>query len=464
MAGNFTVVAEGVSKRYPAKPGRLYPPVVSIFQRKYFTRSPDDERKTAPAIIMGVVDDVDDLDDDDLDDDEFDEPEREPEPEPQAGEWIWALKDVSFELQAGQGLGLVGGPRAGKTTLLRIIGGRAFPTEGRVLVRDRVSPPPANFAASIGISGGGTFSPSIVLGSALAGYGRRIVRNHKDEINELGQLGLSEEDKERQGLWLHRLALAANIILPANVILIERLPELSDPFTQEVIERARQRMRDGASLIIASRTTEVMQDLCDDVLVLDGGVVADRGPAHRDRDSTANRHNGCVPSADRHAPARDISDSHPIAALVSAEIKNETARRPAKRRVRVEHDLLIELRLETRVPAVEVRCGMDFTAHKGDLLVRLELPEPVRFDHPGTYVLTARADPGTLRPSTVYQLRADAVVQHPGEREPILIAREAGRISVVGGDGPTALDRGMETVPHWSGGTAMRAVSEWSIR
>src|SRR3954451_9711987 len=132
VSGELTVIADGLSKQYPGKPGKLFPPVVSIFHRKYFTRSSrDEERKDAPPILMGMAEDPDDLDDlDDDDEDEEDEEEAEEEREgalePVADEWIWALKDVSFEVHAGQALGLLGDQRAGKTTLLRIIGGRAF--------------------------------------------------------------------------------------------------------------------------------------------------------------------------------------------------------------------------------------------------------------------------------------------------------------------------------------------------
>jgi len=458
VSGEPTVIADGVSKRYPGKPGKLFPPVVSIFHRKYFTRSSrDEERKdAAPILLMGMAEDPDDLDDlDDDDDDEEDEEEaeeeREADPEAAADEWIWALRDVSFEVRAGQALGLLGGPRAGKSTLLRIIGGRAFPTEGRVLVRDPVSPPPTSYATSITLSGRGTFTPSVLLGSMLAGYHPRVVRKHRDEIEELGRLGLSDEDLEKQGVVVQRLALAGSVVLPAKVILLERLPEPDHPFTQAVLERAQRRLREGASVVFASRTPDLLGDLCDDVIVLDQGRVVQDGSVNG---------RAAVPVS---PPIQEAGESHPLAALVSAEVKNETAQRPTKRRVRTEHDLLIELRLQTNVQSLEVRCGMDFTAHNADVPVRLELPEPVSLQRPGTYVLTARADPGTLEPGKVYQLRADAVISHPDEPTPVVLTRELGRLSAVGSPVPGASDQDAPTVSHWSGGTAMRAESEWSI-
>jgi ABC-type polysaccharide/polyol phosphate transport system ATPase subunit len=466
VSGELTVIADGVSKRYPGKPGKLFPPVVSIFHRKYFTRSSrDEERKDAPPIIMGMAedpDDLDDLDDDDADEDDDEaQEERQVDLDPEAGEWLWALKDVSFELRAGQALGLLGGPRAGKSTLLRIIGGRAFPTEGRVLVRDPVSPPPPAYATSIGLSGRGTFTPSVLLGSALAGYPARAARRHRDEIEELGRLGLTEEDMEKPGLVLQRLALAGNVILPSKVILLERLPESDDPFTQAIIERVRQRLQEGASLVLGARTPELLRELCDQVIVLDRGTVVEQGSA-QGATAISTSGNGREALAGP-PPIREAGESHPLAALISAEVLNESAQRPSKRRVRTEHDLLIELRLQTNVRSLEVRCGMDFTAHNADVPVRLELPEPVSLGRPGTYVLSARADPGTLEPGTVYHMRADAVISHPDEPTPVVLTRELGRLSAVGDPVPGAVDPNSPTVSHWRGGTAMRAASEWSI-
>jgi ABC-2 type transport system ATP-binding protein len=471
VAGDIAVVAERVSKRYPAKRKRLFPPVISIFHRGYFSRSSVGDRKVAPS-TTGLLDDVDDLDDMD-DDDEFEDEVEEDEVEPQAEEWVWALKDVSFQVEAGQVIGLLGGPRAGKSTLLRIIGGRAFPTEGRVLVRDPVSPPPAAYMVSLLAANRGTFPFSFLLGSQLAGRSRRLAKRHRDEIEEVGRLGLTEEEADKQAVVMLRLALAANAILPAKVILIERLPELGHPFTATVIERLRERLREGAAVVLADRTPGVMAELCDQIVLLDRGTVRSRGPLPG---VLANAPNGRGASRSQARPQRAAPSEaapprrqpvqtafHPVAALVSAEVKNETAQRESKRRVVVEHDLLIELRLETSAPGVEVRCGVDFKPRGGREPVRLELPEPARFERPGTYVLSARAEPWTLEPRTVYEVRADASIAHRSEDEPVVLARRAGRVTTVGSEPPADLSRDATTVPHWRGGTALRAESEWSI-
>jgi ABC-2 type transport system ATP-binding protein len=469
VAGDIAVVAERVGKRYPAKRKRLFPPVISIFHRGYFSRSPERDGKEPPS-MTGMLDDVDDdLEDDDEFEDEADV--EEDELESQAEEWVWALKDVSFGVREGRALGLLGGPRAGKSTLLRIIGGRAFPTEGRMLVRDPVSPPPAAYATSLQAVNRGTFPFSLLLGSQFAGRSRSQVKPFRDEIEEVGRLGLTEEEEDKQALVMFRFALAANAILPSKVILIERLPELGHPFTEALVERLRKRMSEGAAVVLADRTPSVMGELCDEVALLDRGKVVGHGPLPRVLANAPNGRGAPAMTRPPQATAAEVAAPsaprqtafHPLAALLSAEVKNKTAQRENKRRVLVEHDLLIELRLETSASDVEVRCGMDFKPRDGGEPVRLELPEPVRLDRPGTYVLTCRAEPWTLERRTVYELRADAIVAHRSADEPVVLARSAGRVTAAGSQPPADVSRDATTVPHWRGGTALRAESEWSI-
>jgi len=90
VAGDIAVVAERVSKRYPAKRKKLFPPVISIFHRGYFSRSSKRDR-TEPPSMTGMFDDVDDVDDMDEDDDFEDEVEKEEEARSQAEEWVWVL-------------------------------------------------------------------------------------------------------------------------------------------------------------------------------------------------------------------------------------------------------------------------------------------------------------------------------------------------------------------------------------
>jgi ABC-type multidrug transport system fused ATPase/permease subunit len=194
------IVAEGVSKLYPQARVKLFPAIVSIFDRWPLQRrgsSADTAAKPGhdgPAPTAAVParqrdDDVDDdYDDDEEDEDEEDSRGRPAGPTPmRPGEMFWALRDISFRVPLGAALGVLGGPDAGKTTLLNILGGQSFATEGRVLVRDRVSPPPAALAKALKFSSRGTFDFDLIVGARLAGIDGRLMKKHRDEIEELAQ-------------------------------------------------------------------------------------------------------------------------------------------------------------------------------------------------------------------------------------------------------------------------------------
>ena len=143
------VVADRVSKLYPGRPAIMFPPVISMFKRGPFKRKRSDEPETdsSSAALRSRGDDLDLIDDDDDDLEEEEDYYDEPLPPPSRArpdEDFWALKDVSFTVPPGGALGILGPPACGKTTLLSILGGHAYPTEGRVLVRDPVSPLPAS--------------------------------------------------------------------------------------------------------------------------------------------------------------------------------------------------------------------------------------------------------------------------------------------------------------------------------
>jgi ABC-type polysaccharide/polyol phosphate transport system ATPase subunit len=251
-----TVVAERVSKRYPRTRAVQFEPVSSVFSRF----SPPDD---------GFVD----LEDDELGDDEGDEAAP---PAPAApDETFWALRNVSFHVRPGESLGVLGRHDSGKTTLLRILAGASFPTEGRVLVRGPVSPLPTALAGILK-GKGGTGLPDAC---ALLGIERRLVESHLDEIEELARSapaapGSDGEPEQRRRI---RLAFAATVVLPARVFLLDDLPRSDPAFTEGLLEYVQERVRSGSSLVIASRWRDVVERVCDQTFWLREGRITEAG-------------------------------------------------------------------------------------------------------------------------------------------------------------------------------------------
>lgn len=507
------IVVEGVSKRYPRTPVTIFPPVVSMFDRNWFSRrrsssdaeagsaeaeavSTDPETRTAgggapaprsPARrrdrdLEDDFDDDDDLeDDDDLDDGEPSARPGGPTPG-NPGEMFWALRDVSFRVPRGAALGVLGGPDAGKSTLLRILGGQSFPTEGRVLVHDRVSPLHEPLARALSLTGKGTHKLSLTMGARLLGIEGHLVKQHQDEIEELAQPAMNASGEPEAGT-LVRLAVAMVVVLPTSLILLDELKGVDETFIERIIERLRQRLRRGSSLVAASRLPGPIQELCDEVILLDGGTIVDRrdaadavehykaaqdgsGENATGERSAGGRKSGTI------APGRHLSQGlrlhvppavpafNASAALLSATLHTATGR---KRIDAGAEEASVKIHLETALPDIEVQCGVSFTPRGGEGPgIRLELPEPLRFVRPGAYVVVARAMPGALPGDGVYQARADAVVANPAERRASVIARDVSSVRIVGNE-LDAAEPAEPPVAHWDGQILWRAEADWSI-
>jgi ABC-type polysaccharide/polyol phosphate transport system ATPase subunit len=506
------IVAEGVSKRYPRTPVTIFPPVVSMFHRGWFTRRRSStDAKASPAEgeatpgsdarpgragattarpparrrDYAYEDDLDD-DEDELDDEDDDMDDEEtvraggPTPD-RPGEMFWALRDISFRVPPGAALGVLGGPQAGKSTLLRILGGGAFPTEGRVLVRDPVSPLPDSLARALNATGKGTHMFSLPMAANLLGVERRVIKPLKEEIEQLAQPVLGDDGDPLPGAMV-RLAIATAIVLPTNAILLDEFKGMDGAFVERVVERLRQRLGRGSSLVLASRQPELIQELCDEVILLEAGSIVDRGDTKRVLGAgqaafgagsrTPGAGTGGAPRSRAQAPTRQVSQGlsldvppvvpgfNQLAALLSAELR--TARGRAKRIDAAADDVEVEIRFETAVPNLEAHCGVGFVPRDGEGTgIRLEFSEPLRFIDPGMYVLVARPLQGTLR-SGAYEVRADALISDPAGDRSTVIARDIGRVRIVG-DGEELPEPAEPPITHWDGRELWLLESEWSI-
>jgi lipopolysaccharide transport system ATP-binding protein len=471
------IFAEGVSKQYPGRRVLIFPPVLSIFERDlalFRGRRSSEEGAALKGSYGGAGYELED--DDDADDDGV---ERDigledalPPPRARPDEMFWALKDVSLRVRPGRALGVVGGPGAGKSTLVRILAGRALPTEGRVIVRGRVAPLPAELQKALALSG--KRRDDLTLACQLLGVERHLVKQHQDEIEEMAQPLTTPDGDPARGVRM-RLAFASSVVLPASVVLLEETKGVDEAFMQRVFDRLRERLRTGTALVLASRRPEFVQQLCDEVIVLHEGEIVDRGgvaQAARRYEANANgwqSGTGRQPAAI--APGGLLSDGRDLrvppavapfnewAALLSAEVRPATGER--SKSLDADAELVVEIRLETAVPDAELHCGVTFMPRSGDPGLRVELPEGLRLAHPRTYTLEALIPPGRL-PSGGYEVRADAIVAAGAGTEARAIARGLGRLRIEGDEQPVA-DAGEPPVTHWDGRVARRVEADWSI-
>jgi lipopolysaccharide transport system ATP-binding protein len=186
---------------------------------------------------------------------------------------LWALRDVSFAMDAGQILGIIGPNGAGKTTLLKILARVTPPTEGRVFGRGRVVPL---------LSLGAGFQPdlsgreNVFLNAAMYGISAGDVDARMDDIIEFA--GISDlidmpVKRYSSGMYL-RLAFSVAINMDPDILLADEVLAVGDlEFQERCLERVQQAGRAGMSVLFVSHDMTAITRLCDRVLWLNQGQV-----------------------------------------------------------------------------------------------------------------------------------------------------------------------------------------------
>lgn len=193
--------------------------------------------------------------------------------------FLQALQGVSFALESGDRLGLVGRNGAGKTTLLRVLYGIYPPSEGSVSFRGRID---ALFNINLGFRREATGRRNIQLRGLINGWSRQEIAERMDEIIEFSDLGefIDMPYKAYSQGMAARLAFAVATSFQPEILLMDEWIGAGDPQFQE---RARQRMRaltKGAGIVIlASHNHQLLQKTCSKVLELEAGQVRYFGDA-----------------------------------------------------------------------------------------------------------------------------------------------------------------------------------------
>jgi ABC-type polysaccharide/polyol phosphate transport system ATPase subunit len=196
-----------------------------------------------------------------------------------ASQPFFAIKDVSFVVQRGEGVGIIGRNGSGKTTLLRLLSRITRPTTGRISVIGR-------YAALIGLSAG--FNPertgreNIYLNAAIHGVSPRRVNVLMDDIVEFAELGefIDRPVKLYSSGMVARLGFSAMIhVLPEIIFLDEVLAVGDIAFQEKCLERIFSMKEGGRTVLFVSHSTKMVQKLCERAIWLNRGEVVMDGPS-----------------------------------------------------------------------------------------------------------------------------------------------------------------------------------------
>ena len=184
---------------------------------------------------------------------------------------FWALRDVSFEVDKGEVLGIVGNNGAGKSTLLKIISGILKPTEGSVQVFGNVVP---MLELGSGFDFDLTGRENIFLNGAILGYSERFLKEKYDEIvafSELGQF-IDVPLRNYSSGMVMRLAFSVATVVNPDILIVDEILAVGDA-TFQAKSRARmmELMSGGTTVLFVSHSIEQIRGMCDKVIWLDHG-------------------------------------------------------------------------------------------------------------------------------------------------------------------------------------------------
>ena len=190
---------------------------------------------------------------------------------------IWAVKDVSFEIESGEVFGIIGRNGAGKSTLLKILARITEPTEGRVEIRGRVG---SLLEVGTGFHPELTGRENVYLNGAILGMKRSEIDRKFDDI-----IGFAEVEsfvdtpvkRYSSGMQM-RLAFAVAAHLEPEILLVDEVLAVGDSaFQNRCLGRMGEVASEGRTVVFVSHNMAAVAALCDSALLLDQGRMIANG-------------------------------------------------------------------------------------------------------------------------------------------------------------------------------------------
>jgi lipopolysaccharide transport system ATP-binding protein len=190
---------------------------------------------------------------------------------------LWALKDVDFEVQPGEVVGIVGRNGAGKSTLLKILSRITEPTEGRVEIFGRIG---SLLEVGTGFHPELSGRENIYLNGSILGMSRREIAGKFDEIvafAEVDQFIDTPVKRYSSGMYV-RLAFAVAAHLEPDILIVDEVLAVGDAaFQQKCLGKMNDVAREGRTVIFVSHNTAVMLNLCRRGVLLERGRMTAAG-------------------------------------------------------------------------------------------------------------------------------------------------------------------------------------------
>jgi len=205
---------------------------------------------------------------------------KQPVMEGEKSDYIWALKDVSFEVQHGEVVGIIGRNGAGKSTLLKILSRITEPTEGRITLRGRIG---SLLEVGTGFHSELTGEENIYLSGTILGMSSNEISRKFDEVvafAEMEKFIHTPVKHYSSGMYM-RLAFAVAAHLEPEILLVDEVLAVGDAqFQKKCLWKMNAIGKEGRTILFVSHNMEAITSLCKEAVVLDKGQLIHTGSVH----------------------------------------------------------------------------------------------------------------------------------------------------------------------------------------
>lgn len=190
---------------------------------------------------------------------------------------IEALQGVSFDVEHGKVMGVIGANGAGKSTLMRAVAGILAPSAGRIEVHGRVS---TLLALGVGFNASLSGRENVTLGGLAAGLSRAQIKEKYTEIAEFAELGDFMDMPMRtysSGMY-SRLAFAVAVHMDPDILLIDEALSAGDAhFKKKASDKMAELVGKARTMLVVSHALGTIKELCDEAIWLHKGKLIKRG-------------------------------------------------------------------------------------------------------------------------------------------------------------------------------------------
>ncbi|WP_460293262.1 teichoic acids export ABC transporter ATP-binding subunit TagH [Clostridium tertium] len=193
-----------------------------------------------------------------------------------AGKTFYALKDISFKVEKGEVVGLLGLNGSGKSTLSNILGGVSMPTSGEIEINGES----ALIAIGLGMNNFLTGIENIELKALMMGYKKNEIEEIKQEIIDFADIGefINQPLRTYSSGMRSRLGFAISIYTNPDILVIDEALSVGDPtFTQKCLDKMNEFKESGKTIFFVSHSLPQIKQFCNKAMWLEYGVIREYG-------------------------------------------------------------------------------------------------------------------------------------------------------------------------------------------